>query len=104
MGNNGPLYSDEMEALQKATPNVGELFLVNDHAPVSWIGRVQPRPRRSRRGLAAHDADRLARGGRRPRSLLWDSIHLTPAGAGVYARLVAGAVHTELRKPSLQPR
>jgi peptidoglycan/LPS O-acetylase OafA/YrhL len=36
MGNNGPLYGDEMEALRKATSEVGELFLVTDHAPVSW--------------------------------------------------------------------
>jgi peptidoglycan/LPS O-acetylase OafA/YrhL len=36
MGNNGPLYGDEMEALRKATSNVDELFLINDHAPVSW--------------------------------------------------------------------
>ena len=55
MGNNGPLYSDEMEALRKATSDVGELFLIDDHAPVSWIGRVQPRARRSGRRLAAHD-------------------------------------------------
>jgi hypothetical protein len=38
MGNNGPLYSDEMEALRKATSEVGQLFLIDDHAPVSWIG------------------------------------------------------------------
>ena len=38
MGNNGPLYSDEMRALRKATSEVGELFLVDDHAPVSWVG------------------------------------------------------------------
>ncbi len=36
MGNNGPLYGDEMEDLRKATSEVGELFLVTDHAPVSW--------------------------------------------------------------------
>jgi hypothetical protein len=33
--------------------------------------------------------------------LTWDSIHLTPAGAGVYARLIAAAVHAELRKAAL---
>ena len=38
MGNNGPLYGSEMEAIQKATADVGELFLITDHAPVSWIG------------------------------------------------------------------
>ena len=37
MGSNGPLYGDEMEALQAATSNVGELYLINDSAPVSWL-------------------------------------------------------------------
>ena len=35
-GNNGPLYGEDMEALRKATTNVGQLFLISDHAPVSW--------------------------------------------------------------------
>jgi branched-subunit amino acid transport protein len=38
MGNNGSLYSEDMEALRKATSNVGELFFVTDYAPVSWEG------------------------------------------------------------------
>ena len=38
MGNNGPLYSDEMEAMREAIAGVGEVFLVNDLAPVSWSG------------------------------------------------------------------
>ena len=37
MGNNGPLYGEYMEAIQKATADVGQLFLITDHAPVSWI-------------------------------------------------------------------
>ena len=37
MGNNGPLYGEDMEAIQKATADVGQLFLINDHAPVSWV-------------------------------------------------------------------
>jgi peptidoglycan/LPS O-acetylase OafA/YrhL len=101
MGDNGPLYSDEMQALEEATSNVGELFLVNDNAPVSWQDE-------SNHALAeaaedwphttlidwhavadSHDG------------LTWDSIHLTPAGAGVYARLIAAAIHAELRKAAL---
>ena len=35
MGSNGPLYSDEMEDLRRATSEAGVLLLVNDHAPVS---------------------------------------------------------------------
>jgi peptidoglycan/LPS O-acetylase OafA/YrhL/lysophospholipase L1-like esterase len=93
MGNNGPLYSEDMEELQKATSAVGELFLINDHAPVSWAEE-------SNRALAeaAHDwphtslidwRSAAAAGGDR---LFWDGIHLTPAGAGTYARLVSRSV------------
>jgi peptidoglycan/LPS O-acetylase OafA/YrhL len=98
MGDNGPLYGAEMAALQRATSNVGELFLINDHAPVSWVDE-------SNHALAeaAEDwphtelidwASAAAAGGE---GLFWDGIHLTPAGAGVYARLVAAAVHEYLR-------
>ncbi len=101
MGNNGPLYSDEMEALRKATSNVGELFLINDHAPVSWVGE-------SNHALAeaARDWPHTTLIDWKPvadahESLLWDGIHLTPAGAGVYARLVTRTVREHLyRDPS----
>jgi len=88
MGNNGPLYGDEMEALQKATSTVGELFLINDHAPVSWVEE-------SNHALAeaARDWPHTTLIDWKPvaeahQNLLWDGIHLTPAGASVYARLV----------------
>jgi peptidoglycan/LPS O-acetylase OafA/YrhL len=92
MGNNGPLYGDEMEDLRKATSNVGELFLISDHAPVSWqdesnhalaeAGATWPHTTLIDWSpvAAAHE------------NLLWDGIHLTPGGAGVYARLVARSV------------
>jgi peptidoglycan/LPS O-acetylase OafA/YrhL len=99
MGNNGPLYSDEMEALQKATSEVGELFLINDYAPVSWVeesnhalgeaARYWPHTTLIDWQPVAHSRD----------GLLWDGIHLTPAGAGVYARLVSAAVHAEIPFP-----
>jgi peptidoglycan/LPS O-acetylase OafA/YrhL/lysophospholipase L1-like esterase len=97
MGNNGPLYGDEMEALRKATSNVGELFLINDHAPVSWQDE-------SNHALTEADATwphttliDWAPVAAAHENLLWDGIHLTPAGAGVYARLIAHTVHPALR-------
>jgi peptidoglycan/LPS O-acetylase OafA/YrhL len=94
MGNNGPLDSDEMEALRKATSNVGELFLVNDHAPVSWVEE-------SNHALAEADATwpHTTLIGWSPvaaahENLLWDGIHLTPGGAGVYTRLIVHAVRS----------
>ncbi len=100
MGNNGPLYSDEMRAIQKATKNVGELFLVNDHAPVSWVEE-------SNHALAEAAEDWphttlvnwKAAAQSAPESWFWDGIHLTPQGAGEYARLVSKAVHEHVRFP-----
>jgi peptidoglycan/LPS O-acetylase OafA/YrhL/lysophospholipase L1-like esterase len=94
MGNNGPLYSDEMEALRKATSEVGELFLLSDHAPVSWQDE-------SNHALTEADATwphttliDWAPVAAAHENLLWDGIHLTPAGAGIYARLIVHAIHS----------
>ncbi len=99
-GNNGPLYSEDMEALRKATTNVGQLFLISDHAPVSWQDE-------SNHAIAEACEDwhhtteipwaRVAE--EEGESLFWDGIHLTPKGAGVYARLVSRILHEKLRFP-----
>ena len=98
MGNNGPLYGDEMEDLRKATSEVGELFLVTDHAPVSW---------QDESNHALEEADEtwphtiLIDWGSIAAShenLLWDGIHLTPGGAGVYARLLSRKVRSALAR------
>ena len=99
-GNNGPLYSEDMEALRKATTNVGQLFLISDHAPVSWQDE-------SNHAIAEASEDwhhtteipwakAAEEGGE---SLFWDGIHLTPKGAGVYARLVSKVLHEKLAFP-----
>jgi peptidoglycan/LPS O-acetylase OafA/YrhL/lysophospholipase L1-like esterase len=98
MGNNGPLYGGEMEDLRKATSEVGELFLVTDHAPVSW---------QDESNHALQEADKtwphttLIDWGSVAGShenLLWDGIHLTPGGAGVYARLLSREVKAALTR------
>ena len=93
MGSNGPLYSDEMEDLRRATAEAGVLLLVNDHAPVSWIEGVE---RPARGGRPGHGPTRSWSTGppvaREHDRLTWDETHLTPAGAGVYTRLVTRAV------------
>ncbi len=99
-GNNGPLYGEDMERLHAATTNVGQLFLISDHAPVSWQDE-------SNEAIAEaaedwHDtteipwAQAAEEGGE---SLFWDGIHLTPKGAGVYARLVSQVVHEKVAFP-----
>jgi peptidoglycan/LPS O-acetylase OafA/YrhL len=99
-GNNGPLYGEDMAALRKATTNVGQLFLISDHAPVSWQDE-------SNEAIAEASEDwhhtteipwaKVAE--EEGESLFWDGIHLTPKGAGVYARLVSKVLHEKIRFP-----
>jgi peptidoglycan/LPS O-acetylase OafA/YrhL len=99
-GNNGPLYSEDMEALRKATTNVGQLFLISDHAPVSWQDESNEAIAEASE-LWHHTteipwAETAEEGGE---SLFWDGIHLTPKGAGIYARLVSQVVHEKVPFP-----
>jgi peptidoglycan/LPS O-acetylase OafA/YrhL len=99
-GNNGPLYSEDMEALRKATNNVGQLFLISDHAPVSW--QDESNEAIAEASKLWHDTTEIPwaktaeEGGE---SLFWDGIHLTPKGAGVYARLVSKVLHEKIAFP-----
>jgi peptidoglycan/LPS O-acetylase OafA/YrhL len=99
MGDNGPLYGEDMEAIQKATVDVGQLFFVNVHAPVSWIEE-------SNHALAEAAADwphttliDWKAVAEENEDLLWDGIHLKPAAAGLYARLVSAAVREKVPFP-----
>ena len=100
MGNNGPLYSDEMEELRKATSEVGQLFLIDDHAPVSWVGESNHALAEAARDWPHTTLIDWAPVAAAHENLLWDGIHLTPAGAGVYARLVSAAVRTDIPFPA----
>jgi len=99
-GNNGPLYSEDMEALRKATTNVGQLFLISDHAPVSW--QDESNEAIAEASKLWHNTTEIPwakaaeEGGE---SLFWDGIHLTPKGAGVYARLVSKVLHEKIAFP-----
>ncbi|MBS1846113.1 MAG: acyltransferase [Actinobacteria bacterium] len=99
-GNNGPLYGEDMEKLRTATTNVGQLFLISDHAPVSWQDESNEAIAEASKDW--HDtteipwAQAAEEGGE---SLFWDGIHLTPKGAGVYARLVSEVVHEKVAFP-----
>jgi peptidoglycan/LPS O-acetylase OafA/YrhL len=99
-GNNGPLYGEDMAALRKATTNVGQLFLISDHAPVSWQDESNEAIAEASE-LWHHTteipwAKAAEEGGE---SLFWDGIHLTPKGAGVYARLVSKVLHEKIAFP-----
>ncbi len=99
MGNNGPLYGDEMKAIQKATADVGELFLINDHAPVSWTEESNHALAEAAKDWPHTTLVDWAAVAAAHENLLWDGIHLKPGAAGLYARLVSKAVHEEVRFP-----
>jgi peptidoglycan/LPS O-acetylase OafA/YrhL len=94
MGSNGPLYGDEMEDLRRATSEVGVLLLVNDHAPVSWIEESNEMLEEAARTWPHTELVDWASVAREHDKLTWDETHLTPAGAGVYTRLVTRAVRS----------
>lgn len=99
MGNNGPLYGETMAAIRRATAGVGELFLVNDHAPVSWEAQSNKALREAARDWPRTTlVDWKSVADAHP-NLLWDEIHLTPAGAGVYTRLITAAVRSKVPFP-----
>ena len=94
MGSNGPLYGDEMEDLRRATSEVGVLLLVNDRAPVSWIEESNEMLEEAARTWPHTELVDWASVAREHDKLTWDETHLTPAGAGVYTRLVTRAVRS----------
>jgi peptidoglycan/LPS O-acetylase OafA/YrhL len=100
-GNNGPLYGEDIEALREATTNVGQLFLVNDHAPVSWqdeSNHAIAEATEDWRDTTLIDWAREAEEG--GEAQFYDGIHLTPKGAGDYARLVSRVVHEHVAFPA----
>jgi hypothetical protein len=100
MGNNGPLYSGEMEALREATRGVGELFLVNDLAPVSWSDESDEKLAEAAETWPHTELIdwRSVVDGHQD-SLTWDGLHLTPAGAGAYTRLITSVVRSKIAWP-----
>jgi peptidoglycan/LPS O-acetylase OafA/YrhL len=99
-GNNGPLYGKDMEALRKATTNVGQLFLISDHAPVSWQDESNEAiAEASEDWRNTTEIDWAAAAEEGGESLFWDGIHLTPKGAAVYARLVLQALQEKVAFP-----
>ena len=104
MGNNGPLYGEEMEAIQKATAAVGQLFLITDHAPVSWVDESNSALEEAAEDWPHTTLIDWAPVAAEHEDLLWDGIHLKPGAAGLYARLVAEAVREKVWFPPPKQR
>jgi peptidoglycan/LPS O-acetylase OafA/YrhL len=98
LGNNGPVYSDDLTQLHEALEGVPHVFLVNVEVPRSWQGEVN-----SVLSEAAEDwgqaelvdwhAVAASHGG-----ITTDGIHLTEKGIDLYSRLIASSVRTAAGK------
>jgi peptidoglycan/LPS O-acetylase OafA/YrhL len=92
IGNNGPVWSDDMVALRDALTGVDHIYLVNVEVPRSWEGEVNAELAEFVGGwpeatvldwhsAAADNSD-----------LTYDQIHLTPDGEALYASLITQAI------------
>ena len=61
MGNNGPLYSDDMAAFHHYSRHLGgHLFLINDEVPVSWESQSNSALLKAAKEWPPHEPDQLA--------------------------------------------
>jgi peptidoglycan/LPS O-acetylase OafA/YrhL len=100
LGNNGPVYSDDLEKLHDALRGVPHVFLVNVEVPRSWQGEVntalsEAADNWGQAELVDWHAVASSHGG-----ITTDGIHLTEKGIDLYSRLVASSVRAAASKHS----
>ncbi|HEY1282102.1 MAG TPA: acyltransferase family protein [Acidimicrobiales bacterium] len=100
MGNNGPVYSDDLEKLHAALHGVPHVYLVNVEVPRSWQGEVNTALSEAaddwgQAQLVDWHAVAASHGG-----ITTDGIHLTEKGIELYSRLLASSVRTGSGKTS----
>jgi hypothetical protein len=94
LGNNGPVYGDDLTKLHEALRGVPHVFLVNVEVPRSWQGEVNSALSEAAENwgqaeLVDWHAVASSHGG-----ITTDGIHLTEKGIDLYSRLVASSVRT----------
>jgi hypothetical protein len=100
LGDNGPVYSDDLTKLHEALEGVPHVFLVNVEVPRSWEGEVNSALSEAagnwgQAELVDWHAVASSRGG-----ITTDGIHLTEKGIDLYSRLIASSVRTAASKDS----
>jgi lysophospholipase L1-like esterase len=99
IGNNGPLYSADMDEMRKLLAGVEHVYLINDRVPRSWESESNQAIAEAAQSwpnaellnwhdLAAHNGN-----------LTFDGIHLTPQGDHVYSHLIYDAVNKDAPPP-----
>jgi peptidoglycan/LPS O-acetylase OafA/YrhL len=92
LGNNGPVYGDDLVGLHQALRGVPHVYLVNVDVPRSWQGEVNSALSEAARNwgqaqlvdwheIAASHGD-----------ITTDGVHLTSKGTDLYCRLIASSV------------
>ena len=90
VGNNGPVYYDELTAIRDALKGVDRVYFVNVEVPRSWQGEVNGelasfvKSWPEARLLDWYDTVQSG--------MTYDGIHLNPSGQVAYTSLIAGAV------------
>jgi len=90
VGNNGPLYTKEIDALRAALTGVPHIYLVNVAVPRSWQGEVNGELENA---VKSWPQARLVDWRSKFRAdQTYDGIHLNPSGQAAYIELIASAV------------
>jgi peptidoglycan/LPS O-acetylase OafA/YrhL len=100
LGNNGPVYSDDLTKLHEALTGVPHVFLVNVEVPRSWQDEANSALSDAagnwgQAELIDWHAVASSHGG-----ITTDGIHLTEKGIDLYSRLIASSVRTAASKDS----
>jgi peptidoglycan/LPS O-acetylase OafA/YrhL len=94
VGNNGPVYYDELDDLRKALEGVDHVYLVNVLVPRSWQDEVNEELTSFVAGwpeATVVDWHAVAAGND---DLTYDGIHLTPQGERAYTQAIEDAVRS----------
>jgi hypothetical protein len=94
LGNNGPVYSDDLVMLHEALRGVPHVFLVNVEVPRSWQGEVNSTLAEAARSWGQADLVDWHSVAASHGDITTDGIHLTEKGIDLYSRLVASSVRT----------
>jgi hypothetical protein len=90
MGNNGPVYWDNIMDVKDALAGIGHVYLVNVEVTRSWEGEVN-----SELGQAVAswpEAQVIDWHGTVQADMTYDGVHVDGDGAVVYANLIASAI------------
>jgi peptidoglycan/LPS O-acetylase OafA/YrhL len=99
LGNNGPVYSDDLIDLHDALAGVPHVLLVNVDVPRSWQGEVNSILAQAARSWGqAELVDWHAIASKH--DVTTDGVHLTEEGVTLYSRLIARAVRSAEAEPS----